>query len=289
MSGIGVHQYDKLYALQTLLPPTFLATKLSLLLLYLSIFHPDPTLRASIHAGIALNTLFYSVCLGAQTVAWTPRSGAPWFATSFAAASRTPITLGIAQSAFNLLSDLYLLLLPLCGVAQLQLSPRKKLGVAAIFLTGALACPCSALTLAYRVRLLGDDDSTWHLAVVFALSIVETTVGIMCACMPALAAFVRLHAPLVRSVSGLFGASFRRTVEGRGSAAEGTGRSVGGRRESERELRVEGKTGVVVVTELAVEVQVEGFEGGGEGGVGGHGVRGWSKRVLGPGGEARGC
>ncbi|MCJ1397220.1 hypothetical protein MMC11_000412 [Xylographa trunciseda] len=260
MSGIGIHQYDvpssallsplllkKLYAIQILLPLTFLAIKLSLLMLYLSIFRPNLVLRYCIYAGVVINTLFYTACLGAQTVAWTPSSGAPWFATSFSAAHPTPINLGIAQSAFNLASDLYLLVLPLWGVAQLQLSFRKKLGVSAIFLTGALACISSILTLAYRVQLIGDTDSTWDLAVVFTLSIVETTVGIMCSCMPALAAFVRLHTPLFQSVLSLFGDSFRRTFSSaRRSASEGTVLSLGGVHESQRELRLKPKTGVQV-------------------------------------------
>ncbi|MCJ1471444.1 hypothetical protein MMC13_000083 [Lambiella insularis] len=267
MHGVGVHQWDipvsslsplflkKLYATQIILPPTFMMIKLSLLMLYLHIFYPKVILRYCIYAGMIINSLFYTGCLGAAAASWTPSSGEPWFETSFSSAYRTSITLGIVQSVFNVVSDLYLLFLPLWGVSQLQLSFKKKIGVSAIFMTGVLACLSSILTLVFRIKLVANPDTTWDLAAVYTLSIVETTVGIMCSCMPALASFVRLHTPLFHSFLSLFNSSFRRSSMGRNSSSTGylgESRGLEDMHSSQKDLKPKGKSDGVRVTETPV-------------------------------------
>ncbi|ORY01726.1 hypothetical protein BCR34DRAFT_90809 [Clohesyomyces aquaticus] len=55
----------------------------------------------------------------------------------------------ITQGVFNILSDIYLLLIPLPAVAKLRMSKRKKLRVYFIFLAGACACVMSTVALKY--------------------------------------------------------------------------------------------------------------------------------------------
>ena len=43
-----------------------------------------------------------------------------------------------AVGAINLLTDIYLLCLPIAAVSKLQLPTRKRIGIIAIFLTGNL-------------------------------------------------------------------------------------------------------------------------------------------------------
>jgi hypothetical protein len=88
---------------------------------------------------------------------------------------------------------------------------RSRLLVGFGMLTIRSACASSILTLIYRIKLIDNEDTTWNLAPVFTLSIVETTVGIMCSCMPALASFFRLHTPIFHSILSLFGSTFKRT------------------------------------------------------------------------------
>lgn len=45
---------------------------------------------------------------------------------------------GVAQGTINLLSDFYLLVVPIPAVLALQLPKKKKIGVIAIFMTGFL-------------------------------------------------------------------------------------------------------------------------------------------------------
>ncbi|MCJ1250716.1 hypothetical protein MMC30_007944 [Trapelia coarctata] len=227
----------KLYAIQLIIPPTFLAIKLSLLMLYWHVFHPNKAMRYLIWAGIIVNTMVYSAFLGAQILVWSPSTGHPWFATAISAGVPTAIVLSTAQSGFNVLSDFYLFILPFGGLLNLSLSTRQKVGVSAIFMTGAAACASSILTLVYRIKLLNDTDTTWDLGPVYTLSIVETTVGIMCSCMPALAAFFRLHTPLFQSLMSMFSSGFRRSTGGEGSGkGSSTTLSSEGREEVKRPL-----------------------------------------------------
>lgn len=46
------------------------------------------------------------------------------------------ITLGPVQGVFGVLSDAYVLLVPMVQVAVLRVSARKRLGLAGLFLTG---------------------------------------------------------------------------------------------------------------------------------------------------------
>jgi len=229
---------QKLYAIQLIIPPTFLAIKLSLLMLYWHVFHPNKAMRYLIWAGIIVNTMVYSAFLGAQILVWTPSTGHPWFSTAISAGVPTAIVLSIAQSGFNVLSDLYLFILPFGGLLNLSLSTRQKVGVGAIFMTGAAACASSILTLVYRFKLLNDTDTTWDLGPVYILSIVETTVSIMCSCMPALAAFFRLHTPLFASLMSILSSGFRRSTGGEATSAKGSSTTLSseGREEVKRPL-----------------------------------------------------
>lgn len=48
------------------------------------------------------------------------------------------LTLGYVMAAFNVLSDFYLLAIPIPVVWKLQLPLRRKVGVIAVFMTGFL-------------------------------------------------------------------------------------------------------------------------------------------------------
>lgn len=69
-------------------------------------------------------------------IIYMPRKGESLFTLLYK--PRVRIALGIAQSAGNVASDLYILCLPIAGVWQLQAPLSKKIGISAIFLTGIL-------------------------------------------------------------------------------------------------------------------------------------------------------
>jgi hypothetical protein len=146
--------------------------KLSLLLLYLRIFRPNPLLNYAIWFGIVVDVCMYTV--------WT-------FVFIFQGvlSSRVGSHLSWAQAAFNVASDIYIFILPIYGVLTLHVSSKRRLGIMAVFSTGLAAIVMSCITLAWRVQYDGSNpDPTWDATLRMTLTTLEIDVGIMCACMP---------------------------------------------------------------------------------------------------------
>jgi hypothetical protein len=106
--------------------------------MYLRIFSPSRRARHLILFGITLITLFYMACLLTETISCTPRLGETWMEAASSKRCGNDITLGYVMAAFNVLSDFYLLAIPIPVVWKLQLPLRQKVGVSAVFMTGFL-------------------------------------------------------------------------------------------------------------------------------------------------------
>lgn len=118
--------------------PSILMAKLSLLMLYLEVFRPNQKLRYAIYFGIVFMTLFYTGTFIAFCVLAIPRPGQSLISVILSNSIASLIPLSYAQGAVNVASDLYIFLLPIPGVLQLQLPTKKKIGICAIFGTGSL-------------------------------------------------------------------------------------------------------------------------------------------------------
>lgn len=116
--------------------------KLSLFLLYLRLFKPNRYTRWLVYGGIIACGLFYSASIVGNCVLAMPTPGQPndnmaWFLR----VSKTKYKLWaipIAQGVFGLLSDVYLLVIPLQMIFQLHFSLGRKIGVSSVFLIGIL-------------------------------------------------------------------------------------------------------------------------------------------------------
>ena len=114
--------------------PTIFFAKLTLLLLYFRLFSCSRWTAAAIYFGITATGVFYT----ATTVAYgiQCRPGQKGLVASERCALKSDVT--YAQGAFGVVSDIYIFILPIPVIWGLQLSVSKKLGVAAIFLTGLM-------------------------------------------------------------------------------------------------------------------------------------------------------
>lgn len=126
-----------------------LFVKVSLLVLYLRIFLPELRARVMVWIGIILMNLFYMAMTAFQIKFYVPAPGESYLL------QKESIFLDIfdvaaTQGIFHVLSDFYILFIPMHIVVGLRLSPQRKIGVCAIFLTG----------LAYVVISLGSHDHT---------------------------------------------------------------------------------------------------------------------------------
>lgn len=154
--------------------------KLSILLLYFQLFFVNRKVRALIYFAIAVTILIHFVgtiiaitlCLPSNPILYAKCAG-----------KLNPLDWTI--SAINVLSDFYILCIPLLVISQLQMAFRKKLGIITVFLTGFLcalpcsiasvcfsaglanaeysACMSSIVGLIYRVLLYRGHDTSWWL------------------------------------------------------------------------------------------------------------------------------
>lgn len=116
--------------------------KLSLFLLYLRLFKPNKFTRWLVYGGIITFGLFYSATIVGNSVIAMPTPGQPndnlaWLLRAIQAGDKLSI-ISIVQSVFSILSDIYLLVIPIQMIFQLHLSLGRKIGVSSVFMIGSL-------------------------------------------------------------------------------------------------------------------------------------------------------
>lgn len=86
-------------------------------------------MRYLIYFGVAFNVVFYFIYI--FLYAFLCKSKAQTCAMQLK-------TLGLVTTAINIVDDFYILSIPLAAISSLQLPPKKKVGLLAIFFTGFL-------------------------------------------------------------------------------------------------------------------------------------------------------
>ncbi|KAL8962327.1 MAG: hypothetical protein Q9193_001248 [Seirophora villosa] len=178
--------------------------KLTLFLLYLRLFSVDRLTKYLVYFGMTIITPFY---LGAMLVAiinCSPRTGETRFQGLDSNRCGRQRYMGFVQTVFNLISDFYLLIIPVNVVRKLQMPTRKKIEVLSLFMFGILGCMCAVINSYYRIELVRSKDRMWDAVPVIITSTFEINVGIMVACMPYLAPMMRSGtSKLARTYSNL--------------------------------------------------------------------------------------
>ncbi|KAG8534296.1 uncharacterized protein KY384_001140 [Bacidia gigantensis] len=137
---------------------------LSVLILYLNLFGLIKWLRYNAYVFISITGIVYCITAVLFVVFCGPEDG--YSRLSYLKGATSPKCnqahgLVYAQAIVNILSDLYLFILPLPVVCSLQMPCKKKLEVAAMFSTGLSACIASVLGLAYRILAFQSADTEW--------------------------------------------------------------------------------------------------------------------------------
>lgn len=119
--------------------------KATLLCLILSAFRPVQWLRYLCYAGLVTTTAYYLSNFIIVIHSCHPRDGTDRISflagmASSACAGKNGVvqSASLATGIFNVISDLYILIIPLPAVAKLNITRRKKTGVFLIFSAGAL-------------------------------------------------------------------------------------------------------------------------------------------------------
>lgn len=131
-----------MYLFIILVPLIALFTKLTFYIYFLQIFNPKTSLRWNIYISAFVTTVFYIVITTILFVLLTPRPGTSFWETFmkvFISKTSPALNTTFAMSYFNLISDVYIIILPISGVIRLNLRARRKIGVIMIFMTGLLS------------------------------------------------------------------------------------------------------------------------------------------------------
>ncbi|PLB50436.1 hypothetical protein P170DRAFT_381115, partial [Aspergillus steynii IBT 23096] len=91
-----------------------------------------------------------------------------------------------ANAAFNIFSDLALVALPVPVISRLQLPLRLKLILCCIFAVGAFVCITSILRITTLDIATSYLDITWNSIDSSKWTVIESNLGIISACLPAL-------------------------------------------------------------------------------------------------------
>lgn len=101
-------------------------------------------------------------------------------------------TVLVASSAVNIFSDLLNLLLPVWATWHLQMAPRRKAGITAIFATGILAFVSSICRLIYATRIENSADVSFIVVQIGLWALAEIATVILCTCFPMMPRLVKL-------------------------------------------------------------------------------------------------
>ncbi|CAH0037997.1 unnamed protein product, partial [Clonostachys solani] len=93
-------------------------------------------------------------------------------------------TIAWANASSGIALDVWILAIPLLQLRKLQLKWKKKIGVVLMFLVGAFVTIISILRLKSLVNFAMSSNATWDYFDVTMWSIIEISVGVMCACLP---------------------------------------------------------------------------------------------------------
>ncbi|KAI1815456.1 hypothetical protein GGS20DRAFT_330253 [Poronia punctata] len=172
-------------------------TRISILFFYLKVFPQNPVRQASF-VLIGLN-LAYLIAFEIATIfqcypvygAWTFWDG------TFEGHCNDIHLQSWLSAAFNIALDLLVIVLPLPALAKLSVSRRKKIQIIIMFSVGFFITIISIIRLKTLVVFASSTNVSYDYVDPGLYSIVETSVGIICGCLPMVRALLITLMPKV--------------------------------------------------------------------------------------------
>ncbi|KAF2964590.1 hypothetical protein GQX73_g8972 [Xylaria multiplex] len=201
--------------------------KIGFFVFYLRLFGTVTYVRYMVLVGMTVAISFCIVFVILDLIACAPLPGenGNWVAPSLIdRCNRIAVPLITAASYINVITDFYILFIPLHRVSKLRVSTRRKIGIGFIFLTGSLAAGAALANLIIRSdnSLFDRSDFSWTIIPVYATSLIEINVGLFCYSMPVVSA---LFASRFTSLSRSFGSWIRERRSPRPSPQGSAGES----------------------------------------------------------------
>lgn len=184
--------------------------KISYLLLYIRIFGPFQRVTPVLWTGVVLVSLIYVVLLMMSILDCQPIHR-HWDKTVQGQCLPAMI-LAYSSGAFNVATDLFVLLVPMPTVWSMNMSTAKKLRVSAVFGLGIIVVSLSITRLAKTPIVFKSTDPSWDLSNFAIYSFLELSFGFICCCLITFPAFLEHHGTIVKSwVKSLTSNSSRRS------------------------------------------------------------------------------
>jgi hypothetical protein len=179
--GFGKHIWDvhvttlmnishprQVIAILVVYPILVFFIKLSILLLYYRLFWVNHLQRRGVVIGIVVMILFYVPYLGSQIYAVITCTSEYQIAhDNFC---RTENWTTLSGGVLNVLTDFYILIIPLPCLLKLEIQIRQKIGLCCIFLAGLVACIISIARVIIMAKTLKLTDFAWNIALTTELS-----------------------------------------------------------------------------------------------------------------------
>jgi hypothetical protein len=197
--------------------PIYWLVKLCLFSLIMRAFNPVTWLRRLAILGIIVTGIFYTFSAVYGGIICRPRGGFSKAAYLNGRASnscqhdKVVSFSNLPFGSFNVVSDFYILLIPIPVIVRLRLPLKKKLGILLICLTGLDACIVSVASLYYRATSYKTKDPMYDVVVLVTMNTVEISVGMIIPTLPSVAKVSRLGLQRSRSYfDAKYGWSFLR-------------------------------------------------------------------------------
>ncbi|KAF2469382.1 uncharacterized protein BDR25DRAFT_304490 [Lindgomyces ingoldianus] len=192
--------------------------KMSLLLLYYRLFQVYSSSRKLVLGGIFMCTLISLPYVGVAISRVVICSSFKVNLEHLTYCYTKPVNTAVATfGAANVISDFYILTIPIARVRSLSIDSRAKMGLAAIFTVGLTACLMSIVRLIYVGVNFNKSDPFYRGAATSIFSAVEMNLAIICSCSTAFPSFYRrgkeVMSPLLRSFSRRTGSNGSRTKQ----------------------------------------------------------------------------
>ncbi|KAI3324416.1 hypothetical protein HD806DRAFT_495020 [Xylariaceae sp. AK1471] len=154
--------------------------KAPLLVLYTHLFGAKVWVRRTAFTTLGVGFLGYTATSIAGTLS-NPKSADP---KEFATFLQRSYGVAVANAVFNLAIDLIAFTIPIPVLYGLHLPLKKKIGLACIFASGIVAIAAGSVSLQYRRS--SSAKSIEDLTIVVIFTLLDSTIGIMVGCVPAL-------------------------------------------------------------------------------------------------------
>ncbi|KAB8208662.1 hypothetical protein BDV34DRAFT_210720 [Aspergillus parasiticus] len=177
-------------------------SKLTILCFYYRLFSSRASLKVLIIIGIIFEACGTLALVAVANYTFTPfeRFGDP---------TVKPNIPRIAPIFFSgllaMITDIYILVLPIPSVLRLKVPLRQRLKALAIIILGASACTASIIRVVHTANMK-DPNTLWHILFVggvgYWVSAVECNHALLCSCLLVLPVFIQHHWPKVSSLFG---------------------------------------------------------------------------------------